>query len=147
MEKFQRILDEVASGMTVKDACALLRVRQSELQAYLAANPDKLDEIYAAEAQAVRKYHTNVRDIADEGSLEANKFMLKALRPDVYDPDKRVTVTHEAKSSGAPALAGDARDKIYQYALQLFKSEPKYLEKLQKDLNIPALPEATDEPD
>lgn len=125
------------AGFTVGELRKLLSREDEEGRTFVL-------RIQMAESEGVNRYLKKVEEVAMDGNLKANMFMLRALRPDRFGesapPPPAVTVTNV---QATPALNDkDAKERIYMYAVELFRTEPQYLDRLQEDLK--ALPPTID---
>lgn len=137
-EEFQKVLLLVEQGHTPEDATLLVGLRPSLLQDL---PKHRWNQIQAASAKLVGRALKTVADLAEAGNLNASKFLLQTMRPERFGQKLRVIQQQVPATELPPSV--EAKEKLYQYALLLFRKEPEMLNRLQSDLGIPLLPEAS----
>jgi hypothetical protein len=142
-EKFEKFLKYLRNGSSRGDAAAMAAIPGPTL-AQLASDVMNGDEeamlaegqILAAEAQAADVHLQSARKFAEKSS-KAHLELYKLMRPERFATKREVSVTHQLTGGPAPAQlpqATDAREKLFNFALQLFREEPLFWERAKTEM-------------
>lgn len=139
--QWAKVKASIERGLNRQDAFRLAGIPLQTLQAIAtgARTGDvdctrRWEELETWEAACVDKYVGYVQTQAEGGSLKAAQLILKAIRPSQFGSnDKKTEVT---VTQAAPQIqqTGDARERVYAYALRLFSEHPEYRHRLEADL-------------
>lgn len=113
-----------------------LRAFQHVLTSALNGDPaaqELEDKILEAEAAAVDIHLKSAKQYAKE-NFRAHMELLKMLRPERFAAKSAVTITHQGAPPKQVLPPEDAQEKLYQYAVALFKERPEFLVRLRADL-------------
>ena len=143
LEKFNKFLDYLRRGHMRADALALAGIDTDTFRGWVAQAKNGVEPFTTtvrladiAESEAVDRYLVKVDQLALKGNLKAAEFMLKSLRPERFR-EKPVEV-NVSQQQAVQLTTMEAKEKVYTYAIELFKKEPLYLDRLRKDLLLEA---------
>lgn len=130
---FERFIDAIRKGHTRPEAAKLTRfplASHTRRLRYGEPEATRQEEIISeAEAEAVSVHLDTVNQASREGSIKAAELALRMLRPEHFS--QKISVNIE---NGVPRGIADeeleAKEKIYWLAMDLFKTEPHYLNRL-----------------
>lgn len=141
LDKFHKLLEFLRKGHLRADALVLADIHSDDWREWLAkakngvepyASTCKLADI--AEAECVDGHLAEVNRLAKKGNMKALEFTLKALRPERYR-EKPVEVNVNQQQA-LQLTTVEAKEKLYGYALELFRREPEYLNRLQSEFRL-----------
>lgn len=130
---FDKFLEAVRKGHTRVEAAKLTRFsinNHTKKLRYGDPEATRREELIAeAEAEAVGVHLDTVNAASKEGSIKAAELALRMLRPEHFN--QKIAIAIE---NGIPRGIADeeieAKEKIFWLSMDLYKSEPHYLNRL-----------------